>query len=144
MRVSRSSNAGIAAQQRRRARPTAPTGWSSSKGEPAAQDLRKSIASVQPAADNLNAMITDARPGVQNFSKSTLPEANRLVRDLRELSQSLQGGVRTSQTAGDRRHARARQAARLQAEETVMKLHVAVAAPLALASRLAAARSAAC
>ena len=37
-----------------------------------------------------NAMITDARPGVQNFSKSTLPEANRLVRDLRELSQSLQ------------------------------------------------------
>ena len=35
-------------------------------------------------------MITDARPGVQNFSKSTLPEANRLVRDLRELSQSLQ------------------------------------------------------
>jgi phospholipid/cholesterol/gamma-HCH transport system substrate-binding protein len=26
---------------------------------------------------------------VQNFSKSTLPEANRLVRDLRDLSQSL-------------------------------------------------------
>jgi phospholipid/cholesterol/gamma-HCH transport system substrate-binding protein len=59
------------------------------QGEPAAQDLRKSIASVQAAADNLNAMITDARPGVQNFSKSTLPEANRLVHDLRELSQSL-------------------------------------------------------
>ena len=36
-------------------------------------------------------MIADARPGVQNFTKSTLPEANRLVRDLRELSQSLQG-----------------------------------------------------
>jgi phospholipid/cholesterol/gamma-HCH transport system substrate-binding protein len=34
-------------------------------------------------------MITDARPGVQNFSKSTLPEANKLVHDLRELSQSL-------------------------------------------------------
>lgn len=59
------------------------------QGGPAAQDLRKSIASVQAAADNLNAMISDARPGVQNFSKSTLPEANRLVRDLRELSQSL-------------------------------------------------------
>jgi phospholipid/cholesterol/gamma-HCH transport system substrate-binding protein len=26
---------------------------------------------------------------VQNFSKSTLPEANRMVRDLRELTQSL-------------------------------------------------------
>jgi phospholipid/cholesterol/gamma-HCH transport system substrate-binding protein len=59
------------------------------EGKPAAEDLRKSIASVQPAADNLNAMISDARPGVQNFSKSTLPEANRMVRDLRELTQSL-------------------------------------------------------
>jgi phospholipid/cholesterol/gamma-HCH transport system substrate-binding protein len=58
-------------------------------GRPAVQDLRKSIASVQAAADNLNAIISDARPGVQNFSKSTLPEANRLVRDLRDLSQSL-------------------------------------------------------
>ena len=61
------------------------------QGKPAAEDLRKSIASVQQAADNLNAMISDARPGVQNFSKSTLPEANRLVRDLRDLTQSLNG-----------------------------------------------------
>jgi phospholipid/cholesterol/gamma-HCH transport system substrate-binding protein len=61
------------------------------EGKPAAEDLRKSIASVQQAADNLNAMISDARPGVQNFSKSTLPEANRMVRDLRELTQSLNG-----------------------------------------------------
>src|SRR3954468_2240688 len=60
------------------------------QGKPAAEDLRKSIASIQQAADNLNAMISDARPGVQNFSKSTLPEANRMVRDLRELTQSLQ------------------------------------------------------
>jgi phospholipid/cholesterol/gamma-HCH transport system substrate-binding protein len=61
------------------------------EGRPAAADLRKSIASIQQAADNLNAMISDARPGVQNFSKSTLPEANRMVRDLRELTQSLNG-----------------------------------------------------
>ena len=61
------------------------------QGKPAAEDLRKSIASIQQAADSLNAMITDARPGVQNFSKSTLPEANRMVRDLRELTQSLNG-----------------------------------------------------
>ena len=59
------------------------------QGQPAAEDLRKSIASVQKAADNLNAMIADARPGVQNFSKSTLPEANRLVHDLRDLTSSL-------------------------------------------------------
>ena len=71
------------------------------QGKPAAEDMRKAIAAVQRAADNLDAMVSDARPGVQNFSKSTLPEANKLVRDLRELSQSLkavserveQGGI---------------------------------------------------
>lgn len=56
---------------------------------PAMQNLQKSINSVQLAADNLNAVITDARPGIQNFSKSTLPEANKLVHDLRDLSDSL-------------------------------------------------------
>jgi phospholipid/cholesterol/gamma-HCH transport system substrate-binding protein len=59
------------------------------QGRPAAEDLRKSIASVQAAANNLDAMIADARPGIQNLTKSTLPEANRLVRDLRDLSGSL-------------------------------------------------------
>jgi phospholipid/cholesterol/gamma-HCH transport system substrate-binding protein len=61
----------------------------SEQGRPAAEDLRKAIASIQQATDNLNSMITDARPGVSNFSKSTLPEANRMVHDLRELTQSL-------------------------------------------------------
>lgn len=60
------------------------------QGKPAAEDLRKAIASAQQATNNLNAMITDARPGVQNFSNSTLPEAGRLVHDMRELTQSLQ------------------------------------------------------
>ena len=59
------------------------------QGRPAAEDLRKTVASAQRAADNLDAMITDARPGIQNLTKSTLPEANRLVRDLRELTDSL-------------------------------------------------------
>lgn len=71
------------------------------EGKPAAQDLRKALAGVERAASNLDAMIGDARPGIQNFSKNTLPEANRMVRDLRELSESLralterveQGGV---------------------------------------------------
>ena len=69
--------------------------------QPAVENLEKAIASVQRAADNLDAIMADARPGVQNFSKSTLPEANRLIRDLRDLSQSLravserveQGGI---------------------------------------------------
>jgi phospholipid/cholesterol/gamma-HCH transport system substrate-binding protein len=60
------------------------------QGRPAVQNLNKAISSVQQAADNLNAMITDARPGVQNFSKSTLPELNQTVRQMRQLTQSLQ------------------------------------------------------
>jgi phospholipid/cholesterol/gamma-HCH transport system substrate-binding protein len=61
------------------------------EGRPAAEDLRKAIQSARQATDTLNALLTDARPGVQNFSKSTLPEASRLVHDMRELTQSLQG-----------------------------------------------------
>ncbi len=59
------------------------------QGRPAVDNLNKAIVSARQAADNLNAMISDARPGVQNFSKSTLPQANQLVRDLRDLTQSL-------------------------------------------------------
>jgi phospholipid/cholesterol/gamma-HCH transport system substrate-binding protein len=62
----------------------------SEQGRPAMENLNKAIVSARQAADNLDAIISDARPGVQNFSKSTLPEANKLVHDLRQLSQSLQ------------------------------------------------------
>ncbi|MGH9547939.1 MAG: MlaD family protein [Terriglobales bacterium] len=62
----------------------------SGPGRQAVENLNQAIVSAQKAADNMDAMISDARPGVQNFSKSTLPEANQLVRDLRQLSQSLQ------------------------------------------------------
>ena len=61
------------------------------QGKPAAEDLRKAIAAVQRTAETLDAVVAEAKPGMQNFSKNTLPEANRLVRDLRDLSQSLQG-----------------------------------------------------
>lgn len=70
------------------------------QGEPAARDLRVAIASVQQAAENLDAMIGDARPGVQNFSKSTLPELNRLVRDMRDLTQSLEGVTKRVEQGG--------------------------------------------
>jgi phospholipid/cholesterol/gamma-HCH transport system substrate-binding protein len=69
-------------------------------GKPAVQNLNKAIASVQQAADSLNGMIGDARPGVQNLSKSTLPEANRLVKQLRELSESLQSVTDRVQQGG--------------------------------------------
>jgi len=81
-------NAGIAAQNVGRLADST-NRLVNEQGRPAAEDLRKTIASAQQAADNLNAMITDARPGIQNLTKSTLPEANRLVRDLRDLTDSL-------------------------------------------------------
>jgi len=61
------------------------------QGRPAAEDLRRSIASIQQTTANIDALVGDARPGVQNLTKSTLPEVNRLVRDLRQLTTSLQG-----------------------------------------------------
>ncbi|WP_114227255.1 MULTISPECIES: MlaD family protein [Sphingomonas] len=61
------------------------------EGRPAAQDLRKSIASIQQTTANIDALVADARPGVQNLSKSTLPQVNRLVTDLQHLTSSLQG-----------------------------------------------------
>lgn len=95
-----SRNAGIAAQ-RLGVLTDSTNRLVNEQGKPAAEDLRRAIASIQKASESLDAMVSDARPGVQNFSKSTLPEANRLVRDLRELSSSLksvadrvdQGGI---------------------------------------------------
>jgi phospholipid/cholesterol/gamma-HCH transport system substrate-binding protein len=70
------------------------------QGKPAAEDMRRAIAAVQRSAESLDAMVADARPGVQNFSKSTLPEANRLVRDLRELTVSLRGFTERLEQSG--------------------------------------------
>ncbi|WP_310467761.1 MlaD family protein [Sphingomonas sp.] len=83
-------NAGVAAQRIAELAQTT-NSLVAEEGRPAAQDLRKAIAGVERATANLDAMISDARPGIQNLTKSTLPEANRLVRDLRELSESMRG-----------------------------------------------------
>jgi phospholipid/cholesterol/gamma-HCH transport system substrate-binding protein len=61
------------------------------QGRPAAEDLRRSIASIQQTTATIDSLVSDARPGVQNLTKSTLPEVNRLIRDLRTLTSSLQG-----------------------------------------------------
>ncbi len=83
-------NAGVAAQQVG-ALAENTNSLVTEQGRPAVENLNKALTSVQAAANNLDAMIGDARPGVQNFSKSTLPELNRLVRELRQLSESLRG-----------------------------------------------------
>lgn len=62
----------------------------SGPGRQSVENLNQAIISAKQAADNLNGMISEARPGVQNFSKETLPAANQLVHDLRDLTQSLE------------------------------------------------------
>ncbi|MDQ1157281.1 phospholipid/cholesterol/gamma-HCH transport system substrate-binding protein [Sphingomonas sp. SORGH_AS 950] len=57
--------------------------------KPTMVNLNKAIASAQKSADTLNSAIGDARPGLQTFSKQTVPEVDRLVRDLRVMTQSL-------------------------------------------------------
>jgi phospholipid/cholesterol/gamma-HCH transport system substrate-binding protein len=58
---------------------------------PAMQDLRRSMESIRQTTANIDTLVADARPGVQNLTKSTLPEVNRLIRDLRDLTASLEG-----------------------------------------------------
>ncbi|APX67137.1 MlaD family protein [Sphingomonas sp. gentR] len=57
--------------------------------KPTIANLNRTIASAQKSADTLNSAIGDARPGLQTFSKQTVPEVDRLVKDLRVMTQSL-------------------------------------------------------
>jgi phospholipid/cholesterol/gamma-HCH transport system substrate-binding protein len=57
--------------------------------KPAMANLNRAIQSAQTSAETLNAAIGDARPGLQAFSKTTIPEANRLVHDLRTTAAAL-------------------------------------------------------
>jgi phospholipid/cholesterol/gamma-HCH transport system substrate-binding protein len=61
------------------------------QGRPLVADLRTTIARARSSLDNLDAVVNDARPGVQAFSKQTLPEVGLLIRDLRDMSESLSG-----------------------------------------------------
>ena len=57
--------------------------------QPTIQNLNGAIAAAKQSAETLNAAIGDARPGLQTFSRQTIPEANRLVRDLRASTAAL-------------------------------------------------------
>ena len=58
---------------------------------PAMAELQTSIAALRSATETLDGAISDARPGLQQFSESTVPEADKLIADLRSLSDSLEG-----------------------------------------------------
>ncbi|HMJ93385.1 MAG TPA: MlaD family protein [Allosphingosinicella sp.] len=56
---------------------------------PLINDLRQTVRAAETSMHNLDSAIGDARPGLQAFSKQTIPEVGQLVRDLREMSESL-------------------------------------------------------
>ena len=63
-------------------------------------DLRQTIRAAETSMGNLDAAIGDARPGLQAFSKQTIPEVGQLVRDLREMSDSLNAVAQRLNTQG--------------------------------------------
>jgi phospholipid/cholesterol/gamma-HCH transport system substrate-binding protein len=58
-------------------------------GKPLAADLRRAIAAAESSLTRIDALTAAAKPGLDTLSSETIPEANRLVRDLRELTGSL-------------------------------------------------------
>ena len=58
-------------------------------GKPLVADLRHAIKSAEISLANIDALTVAARPGLETLSAETLPEANRLVRDLRDVTTSL-------------------------------------------------------
>lgn len=64
-------------------------GMMASDVKPAMAQLSKATAAAQHTMESLDAAITDARPGVKAFSTQTVPQINQLVRNLAEMSESL-------------------------------------------------------
>jgi phospholipid/cholesterol/gamma-HCH transport system substrate-binding protein len=63
-------------------------------------DLRQTIRAAETSMGTLDATLSDARPGLQAFSKQTIPEVGQLVRDLREMSDSLSAVAQRLNTQG--------------------------------------------
>ncbi|QHL91396.1 MCE family protein [Sphingomonas changnyeongensis] len=61
------------------------------QGRPLLAELRSTVARTRGTLDSVDAAIADARPGLQTFSNRTIPEIGLLVRDLRDLSEGLNG-----------------------------------------------------
>ena len=64
-------------------------GLMSSEVRPAMANLNHATNAAQHTMESLDAAITDARPGIKAFSTQTVPQINQLVRNLGEMSESL-------------------------------------------------------
>ncbi len=58
-------------------------------GKPMVADLRRAIAAAEASLVRIDTLTVSAQPGLETLSTQTLPEANRLIRDLRDLTSSL-------------------------------------------------------
>jgi phospholipid/cholesterol/gamma-HCH transport system substrate-binding protein len=58
------------------------------EGKPLVADLRKTLSAAQASLARIDAMTAAAQPGVTTFTTETLPEVNRLVRDLQNVTSS--------------------------------------------------------
>lgn len=58
-------------------------------GKPLIADLRTAIKAAESTLTRIDTLTETARPGVETLTTETLPEANRLVRDLRDLTGNL-------------------------------------------------------
>jgi phospholipid/cholesterol/gamma-HCH transport system substrate-binding protein len=56
---------------------------------PAMANLNKATEAARHTMESLDGAITDARPGLKAFSSQTVPEVNQLVRNLADMSDSL-------------------------------------------------------
>lgn len=62
----------------------------SEEGKPMIRDLRATVQSARTTLATLDATLKDAQPGVKTFTQDTMPQVGLLVRDLRQVSRSLQ------------------------------------------------------
>jgi phospholipid/cholesterol/gamma-HCH transport system substrate-binding protein len=56
---------------------------------PMVGDLRSAIAAATQALKQVEQTAAAAQPGAESFSRDTIPEANRLIRQLQDVSQAL-------------------------------------------------------
>ncbi len=63
--------------------------WVNQDAKPLIGDLRKSVQAAERSLNRLEKTVAAAEPGLQTFSDKTVPEVGALVRDLRQMSQSL-------------------------------------------------------
>lgn len=56
---------------------------------PLAGDLKRTVANASKSMETLDEVLSEAKPGLQAFSRQTIPETGALIRDLREMAETL-------------------------------------------------------